>query len=796
MSKLLSLNKRFKSRLTGLLPSMLSLTNSKELITTLRKVAWKVISVTTSKVRISPRLRAFNKFLLYILSVHNHHGPTYTVKYLKACHMAVQRKLSSQPFKSLREIEPNYPFPQLINGLPKFIGTKDRSAIRAGCPSTIRLWLSLLSIYRVIKTPYKVNLSTITDKWTGNMETLLAISEVSDFIIKNNKLNRDIKELRAEELHRSLASGPNCNVAISAILTDAIAIAKYPEIYDSIKSYCLMTSSFKLFKLLDNAINFMYGLLTNYESLTVKVNHSVTSFDDIALGKLAFKEEAAGKLRVFAIVDIWTQSLFKPLHNSIFGLLHRLPNDGTLDQDASFARSLEKSKQYNCAYSVDLSSATDRLPIYLQALIIDSIYKTKGLGKLWSSILVDRPYIVRRDDYGLEPNSYYSYGTGQPMGCLSSWAMLAITHHLIVQTCAYRVYGSSNWFDKYEILGDDLVIFDRKIYEEYILLMADLKVGVNPSKSLISDSLNSFEFAKRTGLEGVDVSGISWKQLLTETSVVGRTNFALSMMKKGFITNPSIAVKAIVDSHYIHFQDIFKDSSLRILVENACIGILGSFVNKQKITLAAAVSLLIDPQIEADELDSENLRPPLFKSLQMMFEVLNFEGKKEDFKSKIISKYDSRVKMAKVEVVRFMFDDMMREAYSRILLFEKDYDNKLLIHAKSLITEKSYERLNKVERAQLVSFAEATLLKDRDPSALADEIKNILLKERELVPMDTALKYSMKVDNFISSLDVTPVKRSAKPSELPRLIVDAANTGRIKGTPYWETLNSNAKSLT
>jgi hypothetical protein len=727
--------------------------------------------------------------------MNRHHGASFTVKYLKACHMAVQRKLSSQPFTSLRQIEPNLPFPRLINGLPHFIGSKDRSALRAGCPSTIRYWLSLLSVYRVIKTPYKVNLSSITDRWTGDINTLYAISEVSKFIIKNNNLNRPISELRAEEVHRLITSGPNCNVAVSAILTDAIAIAKYPEIYDSIKSYCLITSSFKLFKLLDNAIDYMYSLLTKYERLTVKVSHSVTSFDDIALGKLSFKEEAAGKLRVFAIVDIWTQSLFKPLHNSIFRILESLPNDGTLDQEASFSRSLEKSKKYNCAYSVDLSSATDRLPIQLQSLIIDHIYQCK-IGEYWAAILVDRPYIVRTDDYGLEPNSCFQYRTGQPMGCLSSWAMLAITHHLIVQTCAYRVYGYKHWFDKYEILGDDLVIFDRKIYEEYILLMADLKVGVNPSKSLISDSLNSFEFAKRTGIDGIDVSGISWKQLLSENSLTGRTNFALSMLRKGFITNPQLLVKAIVDSHYIHFQDIFKTEKLKDIVGNACIGILGSFVNKNKITLVSAVSLLIDPRIEADELDSDNLKPPLFKSLQTLFEVVSFNGKPEDFVPSHITSYKERYKMARLEVVRFMADDIMREAYSQILLFIKGYDDKLLVAAKSLITEKSYNRLSKVEQAQLLSFAEATLLKDRDPQALADEGNKILLSTRELVPMDIAMKYSNQVAGFISSVDVTKVTRTSKPSELPRLIVDASNTGRIKGIPYWETLKPEVKSLT
>jgi len=96
-----------------------------------------------------------------------------------------------------------------------------------------------------------------------------------------------------------------------------------------------------------------------------------------ALGQLAFKEEAAGKLRVFALVDIWTQSILKPLHLTLFDLLRTIPNDGTFNQDESVSRSMEKSSKSGCAYSFDLSSATDRLPIIYQSAILDRILPVK-----------------------------------------------------------------------------------------------------------------------------------------------------------------------------------------------------------------------------------------------------------------------------------------------------------------------------------------------------------------------------------------------------------------------------------
>lgn len=138
----------------------------------------------------------------------------------------------------------------------------------------------------------------------------------------------------------------------------------------------------------------------------------------IPIGQIAFKEEAAGKLRNFAIVDIWTQSLLRPLHDALFGLLRTLPNDGTFDQDASFRRCVEKAKESGCAFGYDLSAATDRLPMSLQVEILASLLGRK-LAEAWASLLVGREYIVPKNRYGIEV-PFVKYSVGQPMGALSS----------------------------------------------------------------------------------------------------------------------------------------------------------------------------------------------------------------------------------------------------------------------------------------------------------------------------------------------------------------------------------------
>jgi hypothetical protein len=120
----------------------------------------------------------------------------------------------------------------------------------------------------------------------------------------------------------------------------------------------------------------MKDLIINLPEDSLPIKKSMVS----PFGQFAIKEESAGKLRVFALVDTVTQSLMKPLHLALFEILKRLPNDGTFDQNKSVQRCSEKALKFNKAYSFDLSAATDRLPVSLTAAIIESLFKIDDLG--------------------------------------------------------------------------------------------------------------------------------------------------------------------------------------------------------------------------------------------------------------------------------------------------------------------------------------------------------------------------------------------------------------------------------
>jgi hypothetical protein len=151
-------------------------------------------------------------------------------------------------------------------------------------------------------------------------------------------------------------------------------------------------------------------------------------------------------------------------------------------------------------------------------------------------LLIERDYCYSYVDEakGLDKSGGLRYSVGQPMGALSSFNMLALTHHLIVQYCAIRTHVAKygEWWDGYELLGDDIVIFDHSVSSSYLSFMTDIGMEVNVKKSVVARN-ETFEFAKVTGHNGVNVSAVSWKMFISQASFIGRANIAFSLMRKG-----------------------------------------------------------------------------------------------------------------------------------------------------------------------------------------------------------------------------------------------------------------------
>lgn len=350
----------------------------------------------------------------------------------------------------------------------------------------------------------------------------------------------------------------------------------------------------------------------------------------LGLSQFALKEEAAGKIRLFALMDSITQSTLAPLHEALFALLRVIPNDGTFNQEESIRRSQFKASQAGKAYSFDLTAATDRLPATLTAQIIECIFNKPGMGECWYNLMVDRPFGFNprvAEKLKLDPNTEYRYAVGQPMGGLSSWAGLAITHHWIVQMAAFRATGSYSWNTQYEILGDDIVIFDQLIADQYLIIMAELGCEINLSKSIVSHSRPVFEFAKRTCWGPHIVSGISIAQVRAGWRVSGRVANVLNFSNSGLITRPSLL--AITLARYAFSNG--KPSSLATVNSSwrskkyfalGILSLLGTLYQNGTLPLRVLMTALVNPHYEDADFSGEAIGLPQRASLNAAFSML------------------------------------------------------------------------------------------------------------------------------------------------------------------------------
>jgi hypothetical protein len=210
------------------------------------------------------------------------------------------------------------------------------------------------------------------------------------------------------------------------------------------------------------------------------------------------------KARVIAVADWVSQTALSAIHFSMFKMLKLIPSDCTFNHKSGLNI---YSANANHFYSLDLSAATDRLPRILQSRIIARLYTKLGydgesIAKAWLE-LIDRQYTTKGSAFEkVLPSVKYAVGNG--MGLFSSWPTMALTHHYIVSHLC-KVPS-----DNYRLVGDDLLIKDcKQSYELYLETMSNIGMGVNLTKTIVSDSeRHTIEFARNYIIKGCPINTI------------------------------------------------------------------------------------------------------------------------------------------------------------------------------------------------------------------------------------------------------------------------------------------------
>jgi hypothetical protein len=439
------------------------------------KIFWRLLAILFPQIQVKLYLRPL--YALIFKNIKNK-GTIQTIKILKQMRLHCTRYLCGKPL--------------MVNtmriGIDKDGWPKRLDFLKPLCNSSVasnKFLLSLLTLSRAFQLTNKEwdkvapNYNSIVDQPKGN------------FIVPSGVINRFISEFNLKapfpsfsdkDVYLSSKGGPQGKATLTALNN-------------------LLLYDYNLIKDIKN-ITDESGYLYLLQSIQLCIDKGIKPDleKNSELGKISFIKDPEAKLRLVAISDYFTQIYLKKIHESLMKLSKNIPQDRTFTQNPHNNWEINNES----FWSLDLSSATDRFPVKLQERLLTRIFDSQKLGVSWHNILKNRKFST--------PEGYsVQYNTGQPMGTYSSWISFTLAHHLIVFYCA-QLCGINN-FNQYIILGDDIVIKNDAIAKKYIEIIEKLGVEISISKTHVSN--NTYEFAKRWIQDGVEITGIPIKGIVS-----------------------------------------------------------------------------------------------------------------------------------------------------------------------------------------------------------------------------------------------------------------------------------------
>jgi hypothetical protein len=461
-------------------------------------------NLSTSKVDQEEYRKIFN----HIIERIDHEGERSTVKYIK--------RVRTYLYKWLARDKPEAHFMKIHRqtGLPSLLGEKVGRAIASGDRDCYRNVLTILQVSYIITDNKLIpEISTITD---SPQISTLALSELEDFTT-----NYAIKILNPKyelpdwsDPHESTSAGPLGPAVWTAPLELSLLT---PEMLQCIRDL----GGSKLSEYLDSCYNNreLHQELSHFIAKRRGNPHQGTR---TSLRRLVAIPAPECKTRIIAILDWWTQTSLRVVHEWSFDILRDLRCDLTFNQDG-FKTVLPKTGPY---FSFDLSAATDRFPMVYQEFVMKLLIGEKR-SRAWASLLTLNEYTADWD------RQKYTYKAGQPMGAYSSWSVFTLCHHLVVRFSAFKAGFDPVKFSDYVILGDDIVIANSLAAEQYEKIIRSLGVGISREKSLVS--IDSFEIAKRYYNEGKELTPFPLASIIeNRSSVAALWSTTLVARERGF----------------------------------------------------------------------------------------------------------------------------------------------------------------------------------------------------------------------------------------------------------------------
>jgi hypothetical protein len=208
------------------------------------------------------------------------------------------------------------------------------------------------------------------------------------------------------------------------------------------------------------------------------------------VGTVNCTQEPGTKARFFASPHLIYQVALEPLQEFLMSILHACPQDACYGVADAISDVMELLTQGQTVYTYDLREATNTFLSSLTWYAVELAHSVPMQHLLLLQRVSEGFWLPSREMAlsGFFPE-LIQWKQGQPLGTKPSFAAFAYSHHSLVRGIARSL--ERPW-DCYYILGDDIVIFDELVAEEYRRTMLALGVQVPEEKSMVSNRVSEF----------------------------------------------------------------------------------------------------------------------------------------------------------------------------------------------------------------------------------------------------------------------------------------------------------------
>jgi len=219
----------------------------------------------------------------------------------------------------------------------------------------MKMALTLFSLYRDFKIPAKIKIESITKPFSGNEQFLQSLETYIPLFCKlfcPKQSGRDLLKGRFSYFPINKSSPQNLPIKLSRYMkvgtasTNPFTLIRSALLFSESQIRDLETLASLSVENPNNIIKISATFKDEFRNNPVNVIKWIqiafalfnkefpkrVQIRNPYLGRLGLLLEPAGKMRVFAMVDPWTQMILRPFHDAILKLVSRWPMDGTFDQ--------------------------------------------------------------------------------------------------------------------------------------------------------------------------------------------------------------------------------------------------------------------------------------------------------------------------------------------------------------------------------------------------------------------------------------------------------------------------------